>query len=387
MRPRYSVALLIETSNGYARGLLEGIIDYVHRHEAWSIYLPEQERGARPPNWLSRWKGDGLIARIETEDVARVVRRSRLPAVDVSAARRVPGIPWVETDDRAIARLAAEHLLQRGFRQLGFCGDPGFNWSLWREEYFKRIVEDAGCECYLHQSLPVTQPGYSWNREKRRLAQWVSRLPRPIGIMACYDIKAQQLLDVCRELNVAVPEEIAVVGVDNDRLLCDLASPPLTSVIPNTHRTGYEAAELLDRLMAGKRVKVEAHLIEPLGVQVRQSSDTLAIDDPEIAAAVRFIREYATTGINVSDVLQRVPLSRRVLESRFRRIVNRTPHEEMMRVRIERVKRLLTDTTISLAAIAARTGFEHVEYLSVAFKREVGQTPRQYRESVRAPGT
>lgn len=383
MRSRRSVALLIETSNGYARGLLEGIIDYVHRHEAWSIFLPEQERGARPPDWLSRWKGDGLIARIETEEVARAVRRTRLPVVDVSAARRVPGIPWVETDDEAIARVAAEHLLQRGFTQLGYCGDPGFNWSLWREEHFARIVRQAGCECHIHRSIPVLEKGYSWNREKRRMMHWVQRLPRPIGIMACYDIKAQQLLDVCRELDIAVPEEIAVVGVDDDRLLCDLADPPLSSVIPNTHRTGYEAAELLDRLMSGRKVRPEAHLIAPIGIQVRQSSDTLAIDDADIATAVRFIREFATTGINVSDILSRIPLSRRVLESRFRRIVGRTPHQEIMRVRIERVKRLLADTTFSLVAIAARTGFEHVEYLSVAFKREVGQTPRQYRETVR----
>ena len=215
------------------------------------------------------------------------------------------------------------------------------------------------------------------------MVQWVEHLPRPIGIMACYDIKAQQLLDVCRELDVAVPEEIAVVGVDDDRLLCDLANPPLSSVIPNSHRTGYKAASLLDRMMAGKDVLQEAHLIEPLGIQIRQSSDTLAIDDPDVAAAVRFIREHATAGIDVSDVLQVVPLSRRTLESRFRRIVNRTPHQEIMRVRIERVKRLLSDTNYSLAEIAGRTGFEHVEYLSVAFKREVGQTPREFSRNAR----
>jgi LacI family transcriptional regulator len=372
--------LLIETSNAYARGLLEGIIDYVHRHEAWSIYLPEQERGARPPGWLARWKGDGIIARIETDEVARVVQRTKLPVVDVSAARRVPGIPWVETDDEAIARIAAEHLLQRGFRQLGFCGDPGFNWSVWREEHFARIVRAAGCECHLHRSLPLNEKGYSWNREKRRMAQWVQRLPRPIGILACYDIKAQQLLDACRELDIAVPEEVAVVGVDNDRLLCDLANPPLSSVIPNTHRTGYEAAQILDRLMAGEDVPPASHLIEPLGIQTRQSSDTLAIDDPDVATAVRFIREHATAGIDVSDVLAQVSLSRRALESRFRRIINRTPHQEIVRVRIERVKMLLSATDFSLSEIAATTGFEHVEYLSVAFKREVGQTPRQYRK-------
>jgi LacI family transcriptional regulator len=218
------------------------------------------------------------------------------------------------------------------------------------------------------------------------MALWVGRLPRPIGLMACYDFKAQQLLVVCRELDIAVPEEVAVVGVDNDRLLCDLANPPLSSVIPNTHRTGYEAARILDRLMAGENMPPESHLIEPLGIQTRQSSDTLAIDDPDVAIAVRFIREHAIEGIDVSDVLARVSLSRRALESRFRRIINRTPHQEIMRVRIERVKMLLLASDFSLAEIAAITGFEHVEYLSVAFKREAGQTPRQYRKTVNTGG-
>ena len=248
-----------------------------------------------------------MIARIETDEIARTLRRTRLPVVDVSAARHVPNIPWVETDDAEIARVAAEHLLERGFRQLGFCGESGFNWSRWRQENFVRLVRAAGCQCHVHEALPSTEQGYSWNREKRRLAAWVSRLPRPIGVLACYDIKAQQLLDVCRELDIAVPEEIAVLGVDNDRLLCSLASPPLSSVIPNTHRTGYEAAALLDRMMAGERVPAEAHLIKPLGVHTRQSTDVLALDDPAVAAAVRYIREHACTGIDVSAVLRDAP--------------------------------------------------------------------------------
>ena len=151
---RRKVALLIETSNAYARGLLDGVIDYVRQHQAWSINLPEQERGAPPPNWLARWRGDGIIARIETEQIARAVTKTKLPAVDVSAARHVPDIPWVETDDQAIARLAAEHLLQRGYKNLAYCGDPGFNWSVWRGQHFKQIAGEAGCECEVYESIP-----------------------------------------------------------------------------------------------------------------------------------------------------------------------------------------------------------------------------------------
>jgi len=384
MGHRRSVALLIETSNAYARGVLEGIIDYIRHHERWSLFLPEQERGARPPNWLNRWKGDGIIARIETDEIARVVRKTKLPVVDVSAARHLPDIPWVETDDEAIAKIAAEHLVERGFRHLAFCGDGGFNWSNWRQQHFERFVREAGCEYYTHDSIPRMEPTYSWNREKRGLTTWLKRLPRPVGIMACYDIKAQQLLGVCRELDIAVPEEVAVLGVDNDRLLCDLADPPLSSVICNTHRTGYEAASLLDRMMSGEKIGSKPVLLKPLGIETRQSTDILAIDDPDVAAAVRFIRENATSGINVGDVLREVPLSRRILENRFRKTLGRTPHEEITRIRIDRIKRLLSETDLALSEIAARTGFQHDEYMTVAFKKAVGMPPSKYRQSERS---
>lgn len=382
MQHRRSVALLVETSNAYARRLLEGILDYVHRHRGWSIYLPEQDRGASPPAWLSRWRGDGIIARVETEEVACAVRQTRLPAVDVSAARLLPEIPWVETNDEMIGAMGADHLLQRGFQNLAFCGDPGYNWSVWRESSFRQNVTSAGAAYFAHQSISQQDPKYSWNNEKRRLIKWINKLPRPVGIMACYDIKAQQLLDVCRELDVAVPEQIAVLGVDNDRLLCDLAEPPLSSVIPNAHRSGYLAAELLDGLMQGQEVSLEAHLIDPIGIETRQSTDVLAIDDPEVAVALRFIRERAMTGIDVSDVLREIPLSRRVLEARFRQLLKRTPHQEIMRVRVEQVRMLLANTDFTLAEIAIRAGFEHAEYLSVVFKRETGMTPTQYRKSL-----
>lgn len=382
MSHRRSVALLIETSNAYARGLLEGIISYVRRHEAWSIFLPEQQRGANVPTWMARWQGDGVIARIETAEIARAVRRTKLPVVDVSAARHVPNIPWVETDDAEIARLAADHLLERGFRQLAFCGEAGYNWSRWRQEAFARQIAAAGCQCHIYESLPTQGKEFSWNREKQRMAAWISRLPKPLGVMACYDIKAQQLLDVCRQLAIAVPEQIAVVGVDNDRLLCDLANPPLSSVIPNTQLTGYEAAALLDRMMNGEPIKAEAHLIKPLGVQTRQSTDILSIDDPDVATAVRFIREHACRGIDVGSVVRQTLLSRRVLESRFLKLLGRTPHAEILRVRINRVKQLLAETDLSLAEISRHTGFAHMEYLSVAFKREVGRTPRAFRRTI-----
>ncbi|MEL6108383.1 MAG: DNA-binding transcriptional regulator [Planctomycetota bacterium] len=376
-----SVALLIESSNAYARGLLRGIVSYIRDHEAWSVYLPEQERGASPPPWLRNWAGDGLIARIETDAIARSVRRLGLPTVDVSAARHIPGIPWVETNDREISRLAAEHLIERGFRNLAFCGEPHFNWSQWRGAEFLKLADSDARRCFSFQSESVRSRGFSIAKERRRLTEWVVGLPKPVGIFACYDIKARLILDVCREADVQVPEEAAVLGVDNDELLCDLCTPPLSSVMPAAHRAGREAAQLLDALMRGKKV-AEKHLVDPIAVVTRQSTDVLAIDDDEVATAVRFIRDHACDGINVLDVLRRVPVSRRVLETRFQDLIGRTPHQEIVRRRIDRACELLADSDMSLSRVASMTGFRSEAYLIVAFRRETGVTPGQYRRKV-----
>jgi LacI family transcriptional regulator len=386
MRDRRSVALLVETSNAYGRGLMDGIVAYQREHELWSIYVGEQERGARPPAWLRNWKGDGIIARIETEAIAAVVRRMHLPTVDVSAARKVRNIPWVETDDRELARLAARHLIDRGFRTLAFCGEPYFNWSKWRQQHFMLVAQESGCDCRVFEGKSSSEKDYSWTRERRRLKTWIQQLPRPVGVMACYDFKGQQLLDLCREMDIAVPEQVAVIGVDNDTRLCRICTPPLSSVIPDTHRTGYEAAQLLDRMMQGEKVGTDGVLIPPLGIAERQSSDVYAIDDVDIAAALRYIREHACEGISVAEVLQAVPLSRRMLEHRFLKLVRRTPHAEITRIRMERAGRLLRETDLSLAEIASRAGFADANYLSVAFKKQMGVSPRAYRADMRRAG-
>jgi LacI family transcriptional regulator len=266
MRKRRSVALLIETSNEYARGLLRGIMAYIREHDPWSIHLPEQGRGDAPPRWLERWQGDGIIARIENPKIASAVSKVGVPTVDVSAARLVPGIPWVETDDAAFARLAAEHLIERGFRHFGYCSDPRFNWSKWRRQHFQQLVSEAGGTCHVYESTSDPDNPVPSSQEHQHLLAWVRELPKPTGVMACYDIKAQQLLDVCREADIAVPEEIAVIGVDNDEVLCNLAAPPLSSVVPNTHGSGYRAASLLDRMMSGESIGEEAHLMPPQGI-------------------------------------------------------------------------------------------------------------------------
>lgn len=376
--PRRRVGLVIETSNAYSRGLIRGVMSYSRRHGGWSLWLAESERGHAPPA-LRWWHGDGLIARVENERIARAVRAAGRPVVDVSAARLLPDAPWVETDDAAIAATAFAHFRERGLTHFAFTGDDRFNWSRWRQEHFARLAAEAGFDCRV---CPRVDP-VNWEARLEETAAWLAGLPKPVGVFACYDLRAREVLDGCRSAGLSVPDAVAVLGVDNDELVCDLADPPLSSVAPNAAAAGAEAAALLDRLMAGEPVPPTAHLIPPVRVVPRQSTDVLAVDDPDVAAAVRFIRDHACDGIGVADLLRAVPMSRRVLESRFTAKLGHTPHEEIARVRIERVKWLLAHTETPLATIARQTGFAHPEYLCVAFKKAVGEPPGAYRKRMR----
>jgi LacI family transcriptional regulator len=362
--------------------LLQGVVAYVREHGWWSLQFVEQSRGAGPPPWLAQWEGDGILARIENRQVARAVLATGRPAVDLSAGRLAPSLPWVETDDAAFAHLAADHLMGHGLRQFGYCGDARFAWSGHRARVFEEIVQRAGCPCA--KFIFPKSPG-NLLRQRAELKQWLCDLPKPAGVFACYDIMGQQVLDACREAGIAVPDEISVIAVDDDELLCELSHPPLSSIIPNARQTGYEAAALLDRLMRGGRMGPLGHLIPPVGVRQRQSTDILATSDLQIARAVRFIQDHACDPINVADVVNAGALSRRVLEKRFLKELNRTPHAEILRVRLDRVRRLLTTTALSLEEIAARAGFEHPEYLSTVFKRETGVSPGRFRKTAK-PG-
>lgn len=382
-RQQQQVALLIETSNAYARGLLEGVTAYLREHRPWSIYISEHGRGDSVPHWLEGWKGDGILARIENRQIARAVAERELPTVDLSAARLLPNVPWAETDDAAIARLALEHLLDRGFRNLGFCGLTEYKWSTLRRASFCTLAAEADCECSVYEVGPIGDRAADWSADQAHLARWLEKLPKPAGVFACFDIRGRHVLDACRAAGLRVPDDVAVVGVDNDPVLCELADPPLSSVAPDTRRTGYVAAELLDRLMAGEPVPPEPHLIRPLGVIARRSTDALAIEDSDVSTAVRFIREHACDGISIAQVLDAVPLSRRALETRFRKLLGRTPHEEIVRVQVQRARELLTQTDLPLKAVADRVGIPHAEYLNVLFKRVTGQPPGVYRSENR----
>jgi LacI family transcriptional regulator len=280
--------------------------------------------------------------------------------------------------------LAAEHFLERGFTRFAFFGCVKYDWSRRRQDGFARRVEAAGwrCEEYrLKRDLPWGHP--SWDSEITRLSRWITGLPKPLGLMACNDFFGVQIIDVCRRADVAVPEEVAVIGVDNETLACEMANPPLSSVIPDCRRIGYEAAQMLDRLIKGDRPSASRRSIAPRGIAIRQSTDVTAIDDPLVAEAMRFIREHACDGIQIADILEHVTTSRSVLQRRFRKVLRRTIHDTIAGIKLQRVKQLLIETDLSLADAARRAGYVHVEYLSAAFRQATGSSPGAYRKEHR----
>lgn len=376
------VAVLIETSREYGRGLLRGVARYVRERGPWSVYFQPQGLEQFPPPGLPNWHGDGILSRVNSRKAARAVLDAKLPTVELRGALADLGLPFVGVDNRAVAKLAADHLLERGLRQFGFCGTRrGENRFLdQRGDYFRQFIEEAGYPCDVFPARHSQRGPLAWEAEQNRLANWLCALPKPCGVMTCHDDCGHQVLDAALRCGVQVPDEVAVVSVDNDEHLCGLSNPLLTSIDVDPGRIGYEAAALLDRLMARQSPSIEATEIEPRGLIARQSSDTIAVSDAAVSAAVRFIRERACEGIGVGQVLRRLDISRSTLENRFKRLLGRTPKAEILRVQLERAKQLLRETGFPLRTVAERSGFGSVQYFIDAFGRKIGVTPGAYRK-------
>ena len=371
-RPR--VALLIETSNSYGRELLLGIQHWQRAHGPWALRLVEQGRGADVPRWLRDWPGQGIIARVESARIARALRETGLPVVDVSAALEPSPFPQVVTDSRLVTELACDHFAERGLRRIAYVGASGFSWAARRGEFLRQAAKQRGVEV---AEFPVQER--SPESDQTALAKWLIALPKPIGVLACYDVRGQQVLEACHLAGLKVPEEVSVLGVHNDALVCELCDPPLSSIAPNARRAGELAAAHLASLMRRQRRGLVVVQVEPTGVVTRQSTDVVAVTDDRVAAAVRHMRAHACEGINIADVLQAVPMSRTAFERRFREALGCTPRQMLERIKLERVKEWLLDSDATVAEIAERTGFAHPEYLTVAFRRAHGTTLRQWR--------
>ena len=384
------VALLVESSRSYGRNLLRGIALFARTRGNWSLLHQEMTIDVVLPEWMKESAIDGVIARVDTRTIDPL-RQLGVPCVDVRCSRNFEGIPQVETDDRKVAALAFEHLWERGFRRFAFCGFQFAHYSDARLRFFRELVSDAGCPLAVYETPGRRDARLSSLEESgvidvEAMAGWLASLARPTGLFVCNDIRGQQVLNACRVLDLTVPDDVAVIGVDDDDAICPLSDPPLSSVRPDAQRVGYQAAEILDAMMNGKPAPTSVQYVSPTTVVQRMSTQAVAVEDREVARICRFIREHACDGVDVNDIAQVTSLSRRQLERRFRSELNRTPHEVITAAQISKVKQLLTETKMTLEQIAPLAGYAHKESLSAVFKREVGETPGRYRRRAESNG-
>jgi LacI family transcriptional regulator len=376
---RRRVALVVESSLSGGRQVLRGIAEYVRQTGHWSIYYEPGHIQNVLPAWLTHWHGDGLIARIRNRKLALQFARMRLPVVDVLGDVLDTGVPLIQLNNRAISELAAHHLIEHGFRLFGFCGVRRRPWSRQRCEAFKKSIVDAGYPCHIHYLPSFYSKAWVTEDEREKLAQWVREVRKPIGIMATNDWAGQKVLEACRRVGAMVPEEVAVIGVDDDEAICEISDPMLSSINPRHDRVGFHAAELLDGLMQGKAAPEKPLTVGSPSLVVRRSTDVQTIADRDVVEAVRFIRKNACGDIRVEDIAVHVALSYSTLKCRFRRVLSRSVHDEITRVRMERARELLTETEMTIGQIARATGFNHQEYFGVVFKAQTGTTPGQFR--------
>lgn len=383
-KPRPRVALIIETSSFYARKLLIGINQYIKLHGPWSVFT---ERGTNEPDpsWLKKWDGDGILTRgLDPTNCLAAAARG-VPVLSLRLSQGSPVFPTLYSDQELVCRRIVEHFLERGFHNFAYMGAANLQLSRERRRILTRVLKENGIR-EMHFRPVYEQSGLSWERQEKDMEAWLKTLPYPVAIMANFDLQGIQILDACRHGGIHVPDEVAVVGIDNDPVLCDLAAPPLSSLDLNVERIGFEAAATLAEMMKGKTMETKNYFYAPGEVVTRQSSDVIAVGDPQVVKAVQYIRENAFSGLDVNAVAKAAGMSRRSLEMKFSKEIGRTLLEEIQEVRLKRVRQLLLETDFTLAQIAEMAGFQYQEYLVRLFKKHTGMSPGQYRRTTRFGG-
>lgn len=373
------VAVLVSAASGWGRGIIRGVSAFANQHGPWLLEVePEGERRLLPRGW----KGDGIIARLSTPRIAQALLDTGIPLVNVSSIG-LPGrgasVPRVGSDVAACGALAARHLLDRGFRHFAYVGLQKLSYVREHREAFATTLAGHGlpCEVLGLDDRPTIAARLTM------LVDWLGRLPKPLGILTWNSAQGRAVIHACRRAAVYVPETVAVLSGNDDPLLCEACLPQLSGIAVAPERIGELAADLLQTLMDGGGRPAVPILVPPVGIVARQSTDAMLVSDPDLRAALAYIREHATEPIHVDDVLVAVPIARRSLERLFRDALGRSPADEIRRVRLERAKHLLATTDLAIPKVAEASGFGTGEYLATLLRKTAGMTPLKYRAAAR----
>ena len=387
------VGVVLSTEQGCFRNVLRGVHKFSLARRGWIVELISPR--------------DDLLPLLRREDITALVLGPTQDVADARAAiEQVRGwavgvageygddadfakLPWIDSDDVAVGRLAARHFCERDFEHFAFVGTHA-GWSDRRLHGFSAELRAQGVPPPIIYISDDMQAGKFWPLPNYGLevAEWLEALPRPLALFAANDLRGRELTKICRSRRIAVPDDVAILGCDNDDLACELSYPPLSSIAIAWQVLGHEAAATLDRMLARGKPGTggdvpRQRLLSPGGVEVRQSTDIAATADVDVAAATRFIRTNAHRPINVTDVLTAVPVGRRSLEKRFREVLGRSPLEEIRRAHVERAKHLLTQTALPMPRVAADSGFASASWFSKAFRDLTGESPTAFRRRTR----
>lgn len=393
MDKHFRVTLLFNANKVYDREVIEGIGEYLQASQCdWDIFL-EEEFTTSLDNFHN-WQGDGVIADFDDPKIVELLKDSDIPIVGVGGSYEneedYPDVPYVATDNEALVELAFQHLKEKGLENFAFYGKPldeNTRWALEREKAFSNIVSREGYPCSIYRGNE-TNPS-TWQYDMNRLADWLQRLPTPTGIIAVTDSRARHLLQVCQHLNIMVPDKVSVIGIDNEELARYLTRVSLSSVGQGTKEMGYRAAKMLHKLLESKEqeprnssvLKNARVMVPPTQVFERQSTDFQALKDPYVIQAMHFIRHNACKGIKVDQVLSYVGISRSNMEARFKEECGHSIHQEIHNSKLRRASNLLSSTSLPIVEIAELCGYPSLQYMYTVFKKNLSQTPKEYRES------
>ena len=387
MNKTRKIILMLDSSRAVDRGIIRGIVEYSRLRGDWSFYRFKplfQTYPFSPKHTdnilqrLNKLDADGLVGYLPAEQkLQKNIVQRRFPAIIVPITTLIKGVVNIQQGTQ-VGIVGAEYLLNLGFKHFAFCGTKD-RWSNIRQENFKQRIEQAGFDV---RTYPLTREHKKHELELNRLARWLTQLPHPIGIMTCNDERSSDLVKACHIAELKIPDQVAILGVDNDEMICNLSSPPLSSIKLNSEAIGYKSAEMMDHLISGEAIAENNLFFEPTGIVTRQSTDILTFEDQQVAKAIRFIRNNARRDIHVDDVVDQSCLSIRALQQRFRSAIGRGISQEIRRIRIQQMAEMLISTNLNINQIAYDLSFRDINHISRIFRKEMGMTPIEYRKSL-----
>jgi LacI family transcriptional regulator len=384
-KSKFRVLLVFRRPSADTGAMLRGIAKYQRLHGQWSVFVDDDTGFECRSEHLWEREWDGVICAHTTPSLVKTCAERKVPLVDLTDGPCFSGVPQVRPDNVAVGHMAAEDLVERGYTNFAFCGFSNELWSTERRNGFIEGLALVGKSCTVFESEGTCRYSPEWcGHQLQRITNWLKQQPLPLALMACHDHRAVQVMDAAKLCGLSVPEDIVVLGVNDDRACCEMAQPLLSSIALDSGQAGYLAAENLASLMSGESLLRANTSVGPIGVVTRQSTDMLALEDRRLSAALRYIRDNACRGITVEEVVRRTAVPRHELERGLRRHIGRSPQAEIRRIQMAEIKRLLQHTDNPLKDIAEHTGFEYVEYMCVVFKRLVGKTPGKFRKDTRS---